>query len=87
MHDHAINMQSGGFNLKPPKPKNKSPYASHILRVRNESDLEDKIQSHIAEGNSLNWLVTELLCDYFKTSIPHKCRFITIREKIWPPDE
>jgi len=61
------------------KKYNKSAYANHMFRVRKDSQLEEKIQSMIAEGHSLNWLLTELICSHFNVPIPHKCRFITTR--------
>ena len=65
------------------KKYNKATYANHMFRVRKDSQLEEKIQEMIAQGHSLNWLLTELICKHLDVPIPHKCRFIVTREPLW----
>jgi len=66
------------------KKYNKKAYTNRMFRVHKGSDLDDRICAHMEEGHSLNWLITELLCEYFKVPIPHKVRFITTREPLCP---
>lgn len=53
-----------------------------MFRVRKDSILEDRIQAMIAQGHSLNWLLTELICNHLNVPIPHKYRFIVTREPL-----
>lgn len=61
---------------------NKKAYSNHMFRVRKDSALEDRIQAMIADRQSVNWLITELLCDHFNVPIPHKYRFIVTVEPL-----
>jgi len=63
---------------------NKKAYTKYTFRAHKGSALEDKIQAMIADGHSLNWLITELLCNHFNVPIPHKYRFIVTKEPLVP---
>jgi len=62
------------------KKYNKKAYVNHMFRIHRNSALEEKIQAMFAEGgDSLNWLITKLLCAHFDVPIPHKVRYVTTR--------
>ena len=67
------------------KRYNKKTYSNYMFRVRKDSELEVKIQSMIAEGHSLNWLLTELICNHLGVPMPYRYRFITTREPLCKP--
>ena len=54
---------------------NQRTYATHVLRVRKDSDLADRIAGYKADGFSLNQLVMELLAAHFGTELPMKYYF------------
>jgi len=54
---------------------NQQTYASHLYRVRHDTDLAAKLADFKEQGRSLNWLITELLCDHFGVAIPHRYKF------------
>ena len=68
------------------KRYNKKTYSNYMFRVRKDSQLEVKIQSMIAEGHSLNWLLTELICNHLSVPMPHRYRFIKTREPLCKPE-
>jgi hypothetical protein len=46
---------------------NKSAYASYLIRVRRDSDLQEEIEKFMSvKGTSLNYLVTKLLKKHFE---------------------
>jgi len=61
------------------KKYNRKAYTNHMFRIHKGSDLEDRVRALIEERQSLNWLITELLCKHFDVPIPHKYRFIVTR--------
>ena len=61
---------------------NRKTYRSYIFRVRRDSDLERLLLNHAAEGDtSVNFLMTDALCDYFGCARPH--REYKVRKHIW----
>ena len=60
----------------------KKAYTLKPFRVHKGSDLEDRLEAFMAEGGCYNFLITELLCQYFNVPIPHKVRFITTRSPL-----
>ena len=52
---------------------NKREYKSHLIRIRNDSDLAKCVEKHVERGEvSLNFLVNKLLCEHFNVPLPHK---------------
>ena len=52
---------------------NRKTYRTYIFRVRRESDLEGLLLKHAQEGEtSVNFLVTEVLCNHFGCALPHR---------------
>jgi len=64
------------------KKYNKKAYTNRMFRTHKGSALDDRIQAHMEDGHSLNWLITELLCNHFDVPIPHKFRYIVTREPL-----
>jgi len=52
---------------------NKKTYKTYLVRVRVNSDLEDRLGEYLASGEtSVNFLVNQLLCEYFDVPLPHR---------------
>jgi hypothetical protein len=47
-------------------------YAQILVRIKRGSDLHDRIEMHKLNGQSLNSLITMLLCEYFAVENPLK---------------
>ena len=63
--------------------RNAKTYTDYRFRVRKDSDLAKLLEDHIENGEvSLNFLMTELLCEHFKCKLPHREYLRTKRIKI-----
>ena len=52
---------------------NKETYKTYMVRVRGDSALEGCIREYLASGEtSVNFLVNQLLCEYFDVPLHHK---------------
>ena len=65
---------------------NQRTYSTHLVRIRADSALADYVVEYKATRNSLNLLITRLLCDYFHCDLPHRWYEEVDRRGIWPPD-
>ena len=54
---------------------NSNTYNSHLYRVRKGCQLDEQLHAYKNAGQSVNWLITELLCGYFNVPMPHRYRF------------
>ena len=67
---------------------NAATYRGHMYRVRKGCELDDRLGEYIADGQSVNWLITELLCQYFDVPMPHRYRFVRhVSPLVNAPDE
>ena len=64
-----------GLNAKTIEKRkhNRKTYRSYIFRVRRGSDLEGLLLKYADEGEtSVNFLMTEALCNHLGCSLPHR---------------
>ena len=55
------------------KRYNRKSYKSYTIRVRVDSPLEDRLEEYLSWGEtSVNFLVNQLLCEYFEVPLHHK---------------
>jgi len=46
-------------------------YTQYTFRIRTDSELDKKLKANVNDGEYSNsFLITKLLCDYFKVEIP-----------------
>lgn len=62
---------SGKTSTQSKAKYNENAYAQYILRVRKRSELNGAIKEFMSrKGTSLNYLITELLCNRFDVMMP-----------------
>lgn len=59
-------------------------YHKYPFRVRKGTDLSEALDAYRAKGGSINWLITELMCEHFGVDMPHRYRFDREVTQIWP---
>jgi len=50
---------------------NKKTYQDYRLRIRKDSDINARMTEYKNQGNSMNYLLTKLLCEHFGEPFPH----------------